>query len=122
MAYLNLSNSFSITGKWKLNADITTSTSGPSGMQSTANGYFFYTAGISKSFLNDQITMSFSANNITKKYRRIDQEINGIGFYQQDINNVLYRNFSINLNYRFGKLNDKIKKNKKGINNDDIVK
>ncbi|HMR81704.1 MAG TPA: outer membrane beta-barrel protein [Niabella sp.] len=122
MGYLNLSNSFSLKNNWRISADITTSSSGPSGMQSRANGYFFYTAGLSKSLLNDKMTISFSAGNITKKYRRLEQEINGIGFHQQDISNTLYRNFSINLNYRFGKLNSEIKKNKKGINNDDIVK
>ncbi|HEY9261656.1 outer membrane beta-barrel protein [Chitinophaga sp.] len=122
LAYVNLANNFSLANNWKINTNISASTAGPSGIQTNINGYFFYSLGFSKSLLKDKLTISATATNLSSTYRNTEQKINGIGFSQRDLNQVYYRNFTVSLNYRFGKLNSEIKKNRKGINNDDLVK
>jgi hypothetical protein len=40
-------------------------------------------------------------------------------FYQSSYNQIFYRSFALRINFKFGKLNSEIKKNQRGINNDD---
>ncbi|MDB5010417.1 MAG: TonB-dependent receptor, partial [Mucilaginibacter sp.] len=81
---------------------------------------FIYTSYVfSKEFLNKKATISLVANNPYSKYMTYRSTTNTVDFYQNTFNQNYYRSFAIRFNYKFGKLNSDIKKNQRGINNDD---
>ena len=84
------------------------------------SSYFISTSCIfSKDLLNKNATISFTANNPWSKFWNESTYTSTPDFYQQSQNETTYRSFAIRLSYKFGKLNDDIKKNQRGINNDD---
>jgi len=68
--------------------------------------------GISKSFLNDALTVSFKASDIfdTSKW---GQDINTVDYRQVSENDWSSRQASLNLSYRFGNTKDYLQKHKK---------
>jgi ferric enterobactin receptor len=94
---------------------------GPSlSLQGTSNSFVFYSLSANKDFFDNKFTLSAAANNAFSKYRKAINYINGPNFTQESYNQNYQRNFTISVNYRFGKLKEAIKKNKKGINNNDV--
>jgi ferric enterobactin receptor len=89
-------------------------------IQGTSNSFVFYSFSVNKDFLDNKLSLSFAANNAFSKYRDNIRYINGTGFTQENYSQNYQRNFTTSLNYRFGRLKDSIKKNKKGINNNDV--
>jgi hypothetical protein len=61
----------------------------------------------------------FGANNPYHKYRSFNSTTRDPSFYQTSNSQIPFRSFNIGFNYRFGKLKAEIKKNQRGINNDD---
>lgn len=53
-------------------------------------------------------------------YRNIDFYNSNADFSQRNNMQLLARGINLSLQYKFGKLNASIKKNKRGINNDDL--
>jgi hypothetical protein len=70
--------------------------------------------------VKDKLTFSAACNNPFTKFRSARSEINGSNFTQQSYSQSYLRTFSLSLNYRFGSLKESIKKNKRGIKNDDV--
>lgn len=89
-------------------------------LQGTSNSFVATSLSVNKDFFNNKLTLSFAANNAFNKYRNAINYTNGPNFTQESFNQNYQRNFTTSLNYRFGKLKDAIKKNKKGINNNDV--
>jgi outer membrane receptor protein involved in Fe transport len=89
-------------------------------IQGTTNSFLTSSFSINKELLNSKLTLSVAANNVFNKYRNAINFTNGPNFTQESYNQNYQRNFTTSLNYRFGKLKDSIKKNKKGINNNDV--
>jgi hypothetical protein len=65
------------------------------------------------------LTISAVANNPYSKYRTFRSTTHTVDFDQESLYHNRYRNFAVRLNFKFGKLNGDIKKNQRGINNDD---
>jgi ferric enterobactin receptor len=94
---------------------------GPSlSLQGTSNSFVASAFSINKDFFNNKLTVAVAANNAFNKYRKAINYTTGPNFTQETYNQNYQRNFTTSLNYRFGKLKDAIKKNKKGIDNNDV--
>lgn len=89
-------------------------------LQGSSNAFVSSSFSVSKDFLDNKLSLSFAANNVFNKYRKAMSYTKGPNFTQETYNQNYQRNFTTSLNYRFGKLKDTIKKNKKGINNNDV--
>ncbi|WP_156307950.1 outer membrane beta-barrel protein [Sphingobacterium endophyticum] len=120
MAYVNVSANYRLNPGWRFIADLTVNTGGVSGAQTRTNGFVGNNLTLTKEFFNGNMDISFTAENLFSKKRIIRENIFSNDFLQSTTNQVFYRNFGITLNYRIGKLNKTIDKNKKGIVNDDL--
>jgi outer membrane receptor protein involved in Fe transport len=94
--------------------------SGGVSLQGHSEGRYFSQCLISQDLLKKKATITFVIANSYSKYLTLKSVSDGPDFSQVSNNQVYYRNLSIRFNYRFGKLNSEIKKNQRGINNDDL--
>ncbi|MES2064308.1 MAG: TonB-dependent receptor [Bacteroidota bacterium] len=74
---------------------------------------------VSKELFSKKATLSLYANNPFRKFIRLDFPTRTPDFQTTAYSFNYYRNVNISFNYKFGKLNSSIKKNQRGINNDD---
>ena len=104
---------------WRLNASV--NVNGPNlSLQGTSNSYIGSSFSINKDLIKDKLSFSAAANNPFRKYRTNIRESFGPDFFQTSNFQTFYRSFNTSLNYRFGKLKSTIKKNTRGIKNDDV--
>jgi len=89
-------------------------------LQGRDNEFFFYSGSASKEILNKKGTISLSANMPFRKYKHLDFYNNADNFRQTNYVDIYSRRISVSFNYKFGRLNGEIKKNSRGINNDDL--
>lgn len=89
-------------------------------VQGTTNVFFGSSFSVNKDIIKDKITLSASASNPFSKYRNNIRESFGPDFFQSSNNQTFYRGFNSSLSYKFGKLKSTIKKNSRGIRNDDV--
>lgn len=120
MAYVNISTSYRFNKGWRLNVDLTVDTGVVSGSQSKSNGFFGNTFNISKELFKSKMDLALSVINPFSKYGVTKENLYGIDFFQQASTRSYYRSFGLSINYRFGKLEEGVKKNKRGIVNDDL--
>lgn len=93
--------------------------SGDVNLQGKSSNFIFNSYVLTKEFLNKKATISLVTNNPYSKYRKFTSTTNTPQFSQTSFFENPYRNYAIRFSYRFGKLNSEIKKNKRGISNDD---
>ncbi|GAB3919457.1 outer membrane beta-barrel protein [Mucilaginibacter boryungensis] len=93
--------------------------SGDVTLQGQSSKFIFSSYVLSKDFLDKKASISLVANNPYSKYQTFRSSSSSADFAQSSFNQNYYRNFAIRFNYKFGKLNSEIKKNQRGINNDD---
>jgi outer membrane receptor protein involved in Fe transport len=74
---------------------------------------------VSKELFSKKATLSLYANNPFRKFIRLDFPTRTPDFQTTAYSFNYYRSINISFNYKFGKLNSSIKKNQRGINNDD---
>lgn len=104
---------------WRLNASMYFN--GPNlSIQGTSNSYLNTSFSVNKDLIKDKLSFSAAANNPFSKYRTNIRESFGPDFFQTSNFQTFYRTFNTSLNYRFGKLKSSIKKNSRGIRNDDV--
>lgn len=89
-------------------------------LQGQSNAYYYTSASFSKDFLKKKASFSASVNNPFQKWRSWRNETSTPEFNLVNDYSNFYRQFNFSINYKFGKLQDGIKKNKRGINNDDV--
>lgn len=89
-------------------------------LQGQLNSYQYLSASLNKDIIKDKLSFSASVNNPFQKYRSWTNTSRGDNFIQTSNYQNYYRGFSVNLKYRFGKLKEQIKKNSRGIKNDDV--
>ncbi len=89
-------------------------------LQGVDNDWFGYSLSANKDLFNKKATISMYINNPFEKIKHLDYFNSSANFIQSNYNNILSRQFSISFQYKFGKLNSEVKKNKRGINNDDV--
>ncbi|MES2265195.1 MAG: TonB-dependent receptor [Bacteroidota bacterium] len=88
-------------------------------LQGKDNYWISSGANVSKELFNKKATISLYANNPFKKFIRLDFPTRTPDIQTTAYSFNYYRSINISFNYKFGKLNSSIKKNQRGINNDD---
>ncbi len=88
-------------------------------LQGKDNYYVGSSVSASKDFLKDKANIGVFISNPWKKYRTNDSYTKTDEFEQTNSNQNYYRNIGFSFTYKFGKLNSSIKKNQRGIENDD---
>ncbi len=88
-------------------------------LQGTDNYWISYSLSAQKEFFKGKLNVSFAANSPFSKFIRLDFSTRTPDFQSYNINYNFYRTFNLGLNYKFGGLNGSIKKNQRGISNDD---
>lgn len=109
----NLETGWRFQGNFSMNG-------GKISLQRKTNAYFNSSFSISKDLIKSKLSFSAVCGNPFQKYRNNRSEISGPDFLQITRTETYFRNYSIRLNYNFGKLKEVLKKNKRGIKNDDI--
>jgi len=113
---------YSLTSGWRFTAGVDLIGRNPTGLQGYTNGYVNTGLSANKTLIKNKLTFSAAVRNPFTKYRNNVTLTNGNDFTQLTTNQTYFRSFTASLNYNFGKLKDAIKKNKRGINNDDVSK
>jgi Outer membrane protein beta-barrel family/CarboxypepD_reg-like domain len=93
--------------------------SGDVNLQGQTSPFIFNSYTISKTFLNKRLTLTAVMNNPYNRFYTFKSTTVTPDFYQSTYNDIFYRSFALRFNFKFGKLNSDIKKNQRGINNDD---
>jgi outer membrane receptor protein involved in Fe transport len=88
-------------------------------LQGTDNYYIGYGANLSKELFNKKATISLYVNGPFSKFIKLDFQTRTADFATTNYSYQFYRTLGLGFNYKFGKLNSSIKKNQRGINNDD---
>lgn len=120
MARIGLSNGFKLDDGWSANLNIDYQSRSPHSIQEMEKAYFSSSLSINKELVKNKLYVSGAVNNPFTKFRNSETITTGTDYYQVNDNQVYFRYVSFNLNYNFGKLKSDIKKNRKGINNDDV--
>lgn len=89
-------------------------------LQGRDNYYVGESISISKDFFKGKLNAAASGANPFSKYRTLNNITRTAAFEQINNYQINYRNINLSLNYKFGKLNGSIKKNQRGISNDDV--
>ena len=119
MVQTNVSSGYRFEKNWRINANL--NYTGPSiNLQGSSNSYLFSSLSVSKDVVKDKLSLSASVNNPFTKFRQNYRYTSGPDFEQTDYRREYFRSFNVSANYKFGKLKDAIKKNKRGIRNDDV--
>jgi Outer membrane protein beta-barrel family/CarboxypepD_reg-like domain len=93
--------------------------SGDVNLQGKSNAYIYNSYVFSKTFLNKRLTLSAVMNNPYSQFYTFRTTTTTPDFYQLSYNQIPYRSFAVRFNIKFGKLSSDIKKNQRGISNDD---
>jgi outer membrane receptor protein involved in Fe transport len=89
-------------------------------LQGRDNYYLGYSASASKDFWHKKAVLSVNLSNPFNKFRNIDGYIRTPDFYQFTSSQRNARRLNLNLVYKFGKLSNGVKRNIRGISNDDL--
>lgn len=109
---------YKITDTWR--AGINAGYSSPYvSLQGKSSSNVFTGVSSSKDILNKKGSIFFNVNNPQSKNRTYSSYTRDPAFYQSSTSEYPLRSFNFGFNYRFGKLKAEIKKNQRGIDNDD---
>jgi hypothetical protein len=120
MYNLSSSASYRFEKGWRASSNL--HFNGPNlSVQGSSNTFFSSSFSVNKDIIKDKITFSAASSNPFSKYRKNIRESFGPDFFQTSNNQTFYRGFNTSLSYKFGKLKSTIKKNSRGIRNDDVT-
>jgi ferric enterobactin receptor len=120
MTMEELSNTLKLGKGWSFNASVRYNGNAPTSIQSYNNAFFNSSFGTNKEIVKGKFYFAIAVNNPFTKFRNIVNITNGPGFLETNINQTYFRSVRASLNYNFGKLNGDLKKNRKGININDV--
>jgi ferric enterobactin receptor len=119
MYQLAVSTGYRLPKEWRVNANLNANGPGVN-LQGTTNSIVSTSFSVNKDVIKDKLSLSAAVSNPFTKFRRYHNETFGPDFDQFTDRWNYFRSFNFSLNYKFGKLKDGIKKNKRGIRNDDV--
>jgi hypothetical protein len=93
--------------------------SGDVNLQGKSNAFIYNSYVFSKTLLNKRLTLSAVMNNPYGQFYTFRTTTTTPDFYQLSYNQIPYRSFALRFNVKIGKLNSDIKRNQRGISNDD---
>ncbi|WP_158795444.1 outer membrane beta-barrel protein [Pedobacter sp. L105] len=117
---INLSTGYEFDKGWRLNAGLDVQSHNPTGFQGSTNGRVGSSIGFSKELIQHRLSVAALVNNPFVKYWYSKTYTTGNDFYQRSSVQSYYNSYRLSLNYNFGSLKEKIRKNKNGINNNDV--
>ena len=88
-------------------------------LQGRDNYFFSNSYAAIKDLFNKKVRVAIAVNNPFSKFNKLDFFTKATDFQTYNRNENYYRQINFSLVYRFGKLTSNIKKNKRGIDNDD---
>lgn len=118
--YVYASSGYSFKKGWRANADLTYRKAGILLPLGKTNGLTASSFSVYKDVVQNKLTLSAAISNPFTKYRYTNEQLVGPDFLQITNNQSYHRRFAVSLNYRFGKLKEELKKNKRSIKNDDL--
>ncbi len=105
--------------RWNVNAGY----NGPSvNIQETRLGYFHSSLSVNKDVVKNKLSVSMIISNPFSKYRKNITEGFGPDFTQYYEQQNYFRSAQVSLNYKFGEMKGSVRKNQRGIRNDDVKK
>ena len=90
-------------------------------LQGRDNYFFNNSYAAIKELFKKKVRVAIGINNPFSKFNRLDFFTKSTNFQTYNSNDNYYRQINFGLVYNFGRLNSNIKKNKRGINNDDAA-
>ena len=117
---LALFSSYSFRKSWRVSSSINLISRNITSLQGRSNGLVTSSFGINKDVIKNKLSFSASTNNPFTKYRNNKVETVSSNFFQTSLSRDYFRTFILSMNYNFGALRGAIKKNKRGIKNDDL--
>jgi len=118
--YFILNAGYRFQKNWHLNAELNAISENPSGLQSKTNGFVSSSFSTSKSIWNNKLSFSVFVNNPFTKFRDNHTAIFSYNFQQHNNTREYFRSYGLSINYKFGKLNEELKRNRRGIRNNDV--
>ena len=115
----NLASNLKLSNGWRTGVNIYTN-GGQLTIQQRSNAYVNTTFNVSKDVIKDKLTFSAFTSNPYSRYRNNITNSFGPNFDQVSHDQLNFSSFGASLSYKFGKLKESIKKNKRGISNDDV--
>jgi outer membrane receptor protein involved in Fe transport len=119
MYNLNISSNLKMNHGWRAGMNIYAN-GGQLTVQQQSNAYVSTSFSMSKDIIKNKFTFSAFTNNPFSRYRMNITNSFGPNFNQISRDQQNFSAFGASLDYKFGKLKESIKKNKRGISNDDI--
>jgi ferric enterobactin receptor len=118
---LGLYNSFSyaFNDGWRTNLNLDVHGRNPTGLQGSTNGVVNTGLSVNKQLIKNQLVFSAAVRDPFNKFRYATTNTSSANFTQVQTDQSYFRNFTLSLNYNFGKLKDAVKKTRRSINNDD---
>jgi len=90
-------------------------------LQGQSFSYTYYAMSAAKSFMDKKLNVRLSATNLFTKTLNLSQTTEADDFYQKMIITQPFRQFGINVSYRFGEMKAQIKKAQRTIRNEDQI-
>jgi outer membrane receptor protein involved in Fe transport len=119
MYYVNVATSFRLPKGWRLNAALNIVSRSQVSLQAYTNAVTGTSFGFNKDLIKDKLSCAATVYNPFTQYRYSLTTLNGSLFAQETRTQEYFRTVNMSVNYNFGKLRQGIKKNKRGIKNDD---
>jgi hypothetical protein len=114
-----VSSGYRFTKGWRINTNVSVNSRNPSSLQATSNGFVKSSFGLNKELVKNKLSFNASVANPFATHRNVRTETIGHDFTEVNTTAEYFRSFNISVNYSFGKLKEAIRKNKRGIKNDD---
>ena len=89
-------------------------------LQGRGSSYSDYSMSIQKSWLKKRLTLTLSASNFLKKYKRNNYTTEDISFHANSWSKYVNHRFSLSISYRIGELSASVRKAERSISNDDV--
>ena len=119
MYSVNVSSGYRFEKEWRITVNL--NGSGPNvNLQGTSNSMVGTSISVNKELVKEKLLLAAAINNPFTKFRKDHRESFGPNFLQTNDRRDYFRSFQLSLNYKFGRLKGEIKKNKRGIRNDDV--
>jgi ferric enterobactin receptor len=115
----NIASGLKLNNGWRTGVNVYVN-GGQLTIQQRSNAYVSTSFNVSKDIIKDKLTFSAFTNNPYKRYRVNVTNSFGPNFDQVSRDQQNFSVFGASLSYKFGKLKESIKKNKRGISNDDV--
>ncbi|TDQ11498.1 outer membrane beta-barrel family protein [Pedobacter metabolipauper] len=115
----NLSTGLRLPKDWRISGSAYLN-GGDLTVQQKTNAFVSTAFNVNKDIIKDKLSFSAFTNNPFSRYRVNVTDRFGPNFNQVNHSQQNFRTMGGSLSYKFGKLKDAIKKNKRGINNDDV--